>query len=104
MTAIILGGLGSLAGAVWGSLILVLVPSWADDAAQSANLPHNVAANLPLAIYGLVLITVMLVFPGGIQGGLRRLLGCRRQANPTRHQPDLKEVQMNRRTLPFWRC
>jgi branched-chain amino acid transport system permease protein len=75
VTAIILGGLGSLAGAVWGSLILVLVPSWADDAAQSANLPHNVAANLPLAIYGLVLIAVMLVFPGGVQGGLRRLLG-----------------------------
>jgi branched-chain amino acid transport system permease protein len=74
ISAIILGGLGSLAGAVWGSLILVLVPSWATDIAQSANLSHNLESNLPLALYGLVLILVMLTFPGGLQGGLRALV------------------------------
>jgi branched-chain amino acid transport system permease protein len=73
ISAIILGGLGSLAGAIWGSLILVLVPSWASDFSQSAHLSHNVEANLPLAIYGLVLVLVMLVFPAGVQGGLRTL-------------------------------
>jgi branched-chain amino acid transport system permease protein len=75
VSAIILGGLGSLAGAIWGSLILVLVPSWASDVAQSAHLSHNVESNLPLAIYGLVLVVVMLAFPAGVQGGLRTLLG-----------------------------
>lgn len=88
VTAIILGGLGSLAGAVWGSLILVLVPSWADDVAQSANLPHNVASNLPLAIYGLVLIAVILAFPGGIQGGLRRLRTASARARRSQGGPD----------------
>jgi branched-chain amino acid transport system permease protein len=70
IAAIILGGLGSLAGAVWGSLILVLVPSWASDFATSAHVSHNVASNLPPAIFGVVLIGVMLLFPRGLQGGL----------------------------------
>jgi branched-chain amino acid transport system permease protein len=73
IAAIILGGLGSLAGAVWGSLILVLVPSWASDVATSANLSHDIASNLPPAIFGIVLIGVMLLFPLGLQGGLRLL-------------------------------
>jgi branched-chain amino acid transport system permease protein len=34
-----------------------------------------VAANLPLAIYGLVLIAAMLAWPSGIQGGVRALGG-----------------------------
>jgi branched-chain amino acid transport system permease protein len=73
VAAIILGGLGSLAGAVWGSLILVLVPSWASDVATSANLSHDIASNLPPAIFGVVLIGVTLLFPLGLQGGLRLL-------------------------------
>jgi branched-chain amino acid transport system permease protein len=76
IAAIILGGLGSLAGAVWGSLILVLVPGWASDFAASAHLSHDVASNLPPAIFGVVLVGVMLLFPRGLQGGLR--LGVRR--------------------------
>jgi hypothetical protein len=30
---------------------------------------------VPIAIYGVVLIAVMLLFPSGIQGGIRRLFG-----------------------------
>jgi hypothetical protein len=30
---------------------------------------------VPIAVYGVVLIVVMLVFPGGIQGMVRRFLG-----------------------------
>jgi branched-chain amino acid transport system permease protein len=82
VSAIILGGLGSLAGAVWGSVILVLVPAWASDFAGSAHLSHNVESNLPLAVYGLVLIAVMLAFPSGLQGGLRRLLTQRHTGGP----------------------
>jgi branched-chain amino acid transport system permease protein len=73
VAAVVLGGLGSLAGAVWGSVVLVLVPGWASDLATSAHLPHNVASNLPLAIFGVVLIVVMVLFPRGLQGGLRGL-------------------------------
>ncbi|HXT94592.1 MAG TPA: hypothetical protein VN714_35615, partial [Trebonia sp.] len=34
-----------------------------------------VAANIPIAAYCVVLILVMLIFPQGIQGGVRWLLG-----------------------------
>ncbi|WP_063774068.1 branched-chain amino acid ABC transporter permease [Streptacidiphilus rugosus] len=73
LTAAILGGVGSLAGAVWGSLFLVVISSWTSGLSSSNQLPANVADNLPGAIYGVVLIVVMRGFPGGIQQGLRRL-------------------------------
>ena len=75
LTAAILGGLGSLAGAVWGSLILVLVPTYVQDVATSHGLSSAASSNVPIAAYGVVLILAMLLFPSGIQGGLRRLLG-----------------------------
>jgi branched-chain amino acid transport system permease protein len=73
LTGAVLGGLGSLAGAVWGSLVLVLVPTYITDLAASHGLSSSAGSNIPVAAYGVVLIVVMLVFPDGIQGGLRRL-------------------------------
>jgi branched-chain amino acid transport system permease protein len=75
LTAAVIGGLGSLPGAVWGSLVIVLVPTYATDVATSHGLSTSVASNIPVAAYGVVLILVMLVFPQGIQGGVRWLLG-----------------------------
>ena len=75
LTAAVLGGLGTLPGAVWGSLVIVLVPTYVTDVATSHGLSTSVAANIPVVAYGVVLIAVMLVFPNGIQGGVRRLLG-----------------------------
>jgi branched-chain amino acid transport system permease protein len=73
LTGVILGGLGSLMGAVWGAAALVLVPTWSDDLSKSLGLSSNVQANLSLAIYGVVLIAVMLAAPRGLQGAVRRL-------------------------------
>ena len=47
-----LGGLGSLAGAMWGAALLTLLPNWTNDLANSFSLSNNVSHNLPLAIYG----------------------------------------------------
>ncbi len=74
LTAVVLGGLGSLVGAVWGAALLVLLPSWTNDLANSFSLSTNVSNNLPLAIYGLVLIAAMLLWPGGIQAGVRAIV------------------------------
>jgi branched-chain amino acid transport system permease protein len=71
LTAVVLGGLGSQVGAIWGAALLVLLPGWSNDIANSFSLSTKVSANLPLAIYGLVLIGAMLVWPSGIQGGVR---------------------------------
>jgi len=74
LTAAVIGGLGSLLGALWGSLVIVLVPTYATDVATSHGLSSSTGANIPVAAYGVVLILVMLVFPQGIQGGLQRLI------------------------------
>lgn len=78
LTGVVLGGLGSLAGAVWGAALLVFLPNWTNDLAHSFSLSTKVSFNLPLAIYGVVLIAAMLVWPTGIQGGIRSLFGFAR--------------------------
>jgi branched-chain amino acid transport system permease protein len=80
LTAIVLGGLGSQLGAIWGAAVLVLLPGWTDDVAHSFSLSDQVSANLPLAIYGLVLIGAMLAWPSGIQGALRRIIASARRS------------------------
>jgi branched-chain amino acid transport system permease protein len=88
LTGVVLGGLGSLWGAIWGAALLTLLPNWTNDLAHSFSLSQKVSANLPLAIYGLVLIGAMIVWPSGIQGGVRALgaragvSGWRRAAPP----------------------
>jgi branched-chain amino acid transport system permease protein len=71
LTAAVIGGLGSLPGALWGSLLIVLLPTYITDVATSQGLSTTVGANIPIVVYGVVLILVMLVFPEGIQGALR---------------------------------
>jgi branched-chain amino acid transport system permease protein len=71
LVAVVIGGLGSLPGALWGSLLIVLVPTYVTDVATSHGLSSSAGANIPIVAYGVILILVMLVFPQGIQGGLR---------------------------------
>jgi branched-chain amino acid transport system permease protein len=94
LSAIVIGGLGSLWGAVWGSIILVLLPVWTSGLASNLNLSSDITNNLPLAIYGAILVVAMLVFPRGIQGTVaslagagRRLLLKRRLDQPTSEVP-----------------
>ncbi len=79
-----LGGAGSLAGAIWGSLVIVLLPPYLTNVAISQGISSQAAAYGTLAGYGVVLIIVMLAFPHGIQGGVRRFLwpAAQRSAGP----------------------
>jgi branched-chain amino acid transport system permease protein len=94
LTAAVIGGLGTLFGAIWGSLVIVLVPTYATDVATSHGLSSSVASNIPVAAYGVVLILVMLIFPQGIQGGVLwvlRLLGI--SASRTWHPASAPEAR-----------
>ncbi|HWF57801.1 MAG TPA: branched-chain amino acid ABC transporter permease [Candidatus Dormibacteraeota bacterium] len=85
LSAIVIGGLGSLTGAVVGAFVLVYLPVWTSGLASNLSLSSDVTNNLPLAVYGAVLVVTMLLFPRGIQGtaaaalsaGRRRLLNRR---------------------------
>ncbi|HXP21274.1 MAG TPA: branched-chain amino acid ABC transporter permease [Streptosporangiaceae bacterium] len=68
LTAAVLGGLGSLTGAVLGSAIVVLPYTYLQNQAISLGMTTATGSNVPILAYGAVLIVVMLAFPAGIQG------------------------------------
>jgi branched-chain amino acid transport system permease protein len=61
LVGIVVGGLASISGAIFGALFIQFVPIWAQDISKAA----------PWAIYGAVLILFMYVMPLGIAGTLR---------------------------------
>jgi branched-chain amino acid transport system permease protein len=73
LAAIVIGGLGTLPGAVWGAFIIVFAPDWIGSLKDALHLPTAVGDQLPLALYGAVFVLAILAFPHGIQGGLMRL-------------------------------
>src|ERR1035437_7582059 len=79
LSAIVIGGLGSLTGAVWGAIILVYLPVLTSGLASNLNLSSDITNNLPLAVYGAVLVFAMLLFPRGIQGAVASLARAGRQ-------------------------
>ena len=64
LVGIVIGGLASISGAVFGALFVQFVPNWAQDISKAA----------PWAIYGVFLIVFMYVMPRGIAGALRLAL------------------------------
>ncbi|MBG0561702.1 branched-chain amino acid ABC transporter permease [Actinoplanes aureus] len=63
--AIVIGGLGSLFGALWGALLLVILPTLSQSLAEEAG-SHRLEGNLALVVFGVVLVVVMLAAPGGL--------------------------------------
>lgn len=72
LIAIVIGGSGSLLGAVWGAIFLIAVPDLTSGLSTSLHLPSTVGNNLPLAIFSVALVLAVLLFPEGLQGGLAR--------------------------------
>ena len=61
---VILGGMGSLKGAIVGACLLILIP----ESLRFLGLPNNIAAPLKQMIYGLILSVLMIYRPQGIMG------------------------------------
>ena len=64
LSMVILGGLASNRGAVLGAAILVMLP----EALRFAGLPDSLAAEMRQALYGLLLVLLMLYRPQGLLG------------------------------------
>ena len=65
LVGIVIGGLASISGAVFGAFFIQFVPNWAQDISKAA----------PWAIYGIFLILFMYAMPRGIAGSLRLVRG-----------------------------
>jgi branched-chain amino acid transport system permease protein len=76
LVAVVLGGAGSLVGAVGGTLFVVAVPIVTTEVMSavdaSPGLQARLAGNAPLALLGLCLVLVTLATPGGLPGRLAR--------------------------------
>ena len=84
LAAAVFGGLGTLSGAIYGSIIITLLPQWSYDLAQALSLSDKVQNNLPQAVYGVGLILGMLLFPLGIQGLVKRIGALLHNASNTK--------------------
>jgi len=74
LAAVVFGGLGSLAGAVYGSIVVTLLPQWSQDVSNALNINSDkITNNIPLVVYGVVLAVAMLAVPNGVQGAVLRL-------------------------------
>ncbi|MEV6844154.1 branched-chain amino acid ABC transporter permease [Actinoplanes sp. NPDC051411] len=63
--AIVIGGLGRLAGALIGAFLLVALPAVAQSIGENAG-SQRLEGNLSLTFFGVVLVAVMLAAPGGL--------------------------------------
>jgi branched-chain amino acid transport system permease protein len=75
LVGIVIGGLASISGAIFGALFIQFVPNWAQDISKAA----------PWAIYGVFLIGFMYAMPRGIAGAVRMVAvrWRRRRAEPS---------------------
>ncbi|MGY1727154.1 branched-chain amino acid ABC transporter permease [Geodermatophilus sp. SYSU D01062] len=71
LTAIVIGGLGSLFGALIGSALLVFLPRYLRDLGESFDMDAAQAAEISYVVYGVILILVMLFAPAGLVGSIR---------------------------------
>jgi len=77
LTAVVLGGLGSLSGALIGAALLTFLPQVFTSVGTNAGLSDLQAAELAPFVYGLTLVVVILVAPAGIVGTVRERLQAR---------------------------
>ncbi|MBS0335232.1 MAG: branched-chain amino acid ABC transporter permease [Proteobacteria bacterium] len=61
LVGVVIGGIASISGAIWGALFIQFVPNIADQISKAA----------PWAIYGVFLIGFMYVMPVGVAGAIR---------------------------------
>jgi branched-chain amino acid transport system permease protein len=87
LVGIVVGGLSTISGALWGALFIQFVPSIAGDISKAA----------PLAIYGVLLIAVVYVMPRGIAGAVGDVL---RRLGALRPRPEPESISTQRERQP----
>jgi len=60
-------------GAAIGAVLLVWLPELVDSLSADRGWPDQVTNNAPNLLYGLLVVVVVLLAPGGVTGGLAEL-------------------------------
>ena len=68
LTAAVLGGIRSIAGAFIGTVIVVFLPDWIDLVIHNFELSEQVSNFLPALVSGLLLILTVVINPAGVAG------------------------------------
>jgi branched-chain amino acid transport system permease protein len=89
VVGVVVGGLASISGALYGALFIQFIPNIADQISKAA----------PWAIYGVFLIGLMYLVPSGVAGAsptplLRLFHGKRASAAMERASPTARDVQV----------
>ena len=71
LASVVVGGLASLAGVLFGALLMVFLPIYAQD---PPLVPFEFARQAPSVVFGIVLILIMFLLPGGVAGALHRFV------------------------------
>ena len=87
LAIVVLGGLGSLTGAVLLSGILVFLPQIVMDLGSGADLDATRASQFSTLAFGLTMVLVILLAPRGLMGGVRALGLRLRAARAGRRTP-----------------
>ncbi|MEM9036792.1 MAG: branched-chain amino acid ABC transporter permease [Actinomycetota bacterium] len=74
IVGLVVGGVGTLSGAVIGGLVITLIPDWSSATQSAGFLPERwLQGPTGAFILGVLLIILTFVLPGGIVAGFRRL-------------------------------
>ena len=83
LVGVVLGGRASLWGAVIGAALLVWLPEFVLRLAGDRGWEEQVTNNAPNLIYGLLVVAVVLVAPGGLVGSVQSLVRRARRTSAT---------------------
>jgi len=74
LVGVVLGGRSSLLGAVIGAVLLVWLPEFVLNVSNDRGWSEQITNNAPNLIYGLLVVLVVLIAPGGIVGSVQSLI------------------------------
>jgi branched-chain amino acid transport system permease protein len=85
LVGIVIGGVASISGAIYGALFIQFIPNFADQISKAA----------PWAIYGVFLLVFVYVMPTGVAGFVRMIVGKLTSSRPGSTIPSPNDNERN---------
>ncbi|MEZ5259465.1 MAG: hypothetical protein R2705_22065, partial [Ilumatobacteraceae bacterium] len=96
IVGLVVGGVGSMTGALLGGIVIAFIPEWASATKQVPGIPERWLNGPTGSLFlGVMLIILTFFMPLGIMSGVRSL----RAKFVTIHPPDLSALKASRRPV-----